>query len=488
MGFIAPAAPPVDIEEWKRLPLPRADQAAGAGLGGQRRRHARRGLPAVHRQAGRSSSSARPADHLGDDAGARGPGQPRQTGGPSRSSSRSSPCGRCCGRSSGSARVDAADLPLHARRSAASSTGCARARSACRRGPSRVPLTRGSRRTLLDVGALRGRARRRRLPAGLRTARPWPAPPAGGSTRARSPCCSASSALLGLRDKVVLPGGAPGAVRVPADRVPVPARQPDRRLADRLLLHLVGRGRVEAQPALPVRRGGDDQQHAVEPLARRQAPGSGATIPTDMRPVASAASVAAHLGTAMEFALPLVLLLSRGGTLCTIARDRDDHLPRPHHLDVPAGGAARVEPVHDLRAAVPVRALRRRAVLDARRSAADRVIVLGRRAHPGRSATCARTRSRSSPSMRYYAGNWATSQWLFRKDSGAEAKLDRDDRQAGADRRRAADQALRSRDGRAAADQGPGLPLDAPARPGAERAACPMRSTTSRPTTCARAS
>jgi len=28
------------------------------------------------------------------------------------------------------------------------------------------------------------------------------------------------------------------------------------------------------------------------------------------------------------------------------------------------------------------------------------------------------------PSMRYYAGNWATSQWLFDKD-GAEEKLDR---------------------------------------------------------------
>jgi hypothetical protein len=28
------------------------------------------------------------------------------------------------------------------------------------------------------------------------------------------------------------------------------------------------------------------------------------------------------------------------------------------------------------------------------------------------------------PSMRYYAGNWATSQWLFRRDSGAEEKLD----------------------------------------------------------------
>src|ERR1700710_706990 len=28
------------------------------------------------------------------------------------------------------------------------------------------------------------------------------------------------------------------------------------------------------------------------------------------------------------------------------------------------------------------------------------------------------------PSMRYYAGNWATTQWLFRKGSGAEARLD----------------------------------------------------------------
>jgi hypothetical protein len=28
------------------------------------------------------------------------------------------------------------------------------------------------------------------------------------------------------------------------------------------------------------------------------------------------------------------------------------------------------------------------------------------------------------PSMRYYAGNWATSVWLFRKDTGAEEKLD----------------------------------------------------------------
>jgi hypothetical protein len=29
------------------------------------------------------------------------------------------------------------------------------------------------------------------------------------------------------------------------------------------------------------------------------------------------------------------------------------------------------------------------------------------------------------PSMRYYAGNWATTQWLFRKETGAEEKLDK---------------------------------------------------------------
>jgi len=29
------------------------------------------------------------------------------------------------------------------------------------------------------------------------------------------------------------------------------------------------------------------------------------------------------------------------------------------------------------------------------------------------------------PAMRYYAGNWATSLWLFRKDTGAEEKLDK---------------------------------------------------------------
>ena len=66
--------------------------------------------------------------------------------------------------------------------------------------------------------------------------------------------------------------------------------------AVRLLLHLVGRRVLEAEPPLPVRGLGDDQQHAVEPLAQRQGASSTATTPRTCgrrgRP-----RLAAHLGT-----------------------------------------------------------------------------------------------------------------------------------------------------------------------------------------------
>ena len=92
------------------------------------------------------------------------------------------------------------------------------------------------------------------------------------------------------------------------------------------------------------------------------------------------------------------------------------------------------------------------------------------------------------PSMRYYAGNWATSQWLFRKDTGAEEKLDDAIVKVGADRGRAADQVLRPRDRRAAARQGARVPLHALATAARSTGCCRGRSTTSRTTTCARAS
>ena len=93
------------------------------------------------------------------------------------------------------------------------------------------------------------------------------------------------------------------------------------------------------------------------------------------------------------------------------------------------------------------------------------------------------------PSMRYYAGNWATSQWLFRKESGAEEKLDQPRRQVRADRRRAAGaSSTTARRAELMLAQGPRVPLDALARAGAERADARAPSTTSRTTTCARAS
>ena len=78
------------------------------------------------------------------------------------------------------------------------------------------------------------------------------------------------------------------------------------------------------------------------------------------------------------------------------------------------------------------------------------------------------------PGMRYYAGNWATSQWLFRKSSGAEAKLDRSIKKAAPV---VVEQLVKVYDdretGRAPARQGPGLPRDALARARAERADLP---------------
>ena len=81
-----------------------------------------------------------------------------------------------------------------------------------------------------------------------------------------------------------------GDLRQPDDRLPLPARQSDRRRAAGLRLHLVGRRRLEAQPPLPLRRHGDDQQHALEPLAQGQEPALHATTPRICCPRRSAGS------------------------------------------------------------------------------------------------------------------------------------------------------------------------------------------------------
>ncbi len=76
--------------------------------------------------------------------------------------------------------------------------------------------------------------------------------------------------LLGLRDKVSFLGARTEVYGLMLAGLAVPGRELHRRLADRVRLHLVGRGRFEAQPPLPVRGVGDDLQHPLEPLAQGQ--------------------------------------------------------------------------------------------------------------------------------------------------------------------------------------------------------------------------
>jgi len=146
--------------------------------------------------------------------------------------------------------------------------------------------------------------------------------------------------------------------------------------------------------------------------------------PDDLRP-SSIGVLSAHLGTAMEFTLPLILLVSQGGIVATIAVAGmvifHLHILSTFPLAVPLEwnifmifgllflfghyGATSFATIDDplLIAILAVTCVG--------------IPVLGN-FRPDLISFL--------PSMRYYAGNWATSQWLFSKDSGAEAKLDRE--------------------------------------------------------------
>ena len=120
-------------------------------------------------------------------------------------------------------------------------------------------------------GAVRGPARRGGLPAARRRRRPAAGTAAGRLDPTAVGVLLAFGSLLGLRDKVPflaaraeIYGNLMILFLFPLGNLIV-AR------ADRVRVHLVGRRVLEAEPALPVRRDGDDQQHAVEPLESGQA-------------------------------------------------------------------------------------------------------------------------------------------------------------------------------------------------------------------------
>lgn len=146
--------------------------------------------------------------------------------------------------------------------------------------------------------------------------------------------------------------------------------------------------------------------------------------PEDLRPSRYAA-LAAHAGTAIEIGLPLVLLLSSGGTIGTLALIGmvifHVHITSTFPLAVPLewnlfmifGLLVLFGNYGDVALSTLDNPL-----LIAILLVVGVLIPIAGNLRPDKISFL--------PSMRYYAGNWATSQWLFEKASGAEEKLDRD--------------------------------------------------------------
>jgi hypothetical protein len=146
--------------------------------------------------------------------------------------------------------------------------------------------------------------------------------------------------------------------------------------------------------------------------------------PDDLLP-SRTGRLAAHLGTVMEFTLPLLLLVTSGGVIGTIAVAGmvifHLHILSTFPLAVPLEW--NVFMIFGLLflfghyGDVPFSTLEDPLLLTILAVTCVGLPVLGN-FRPDLISFL--------PSMRYYAGNWATSQWLFRKDSGAEEKLDRE--------------------------------------------------------------
>jgi len=133
----------------------------------------------------------------------------------------------------------------------------------------------------------------------------------------------------------------------------------------------------------------------------------------------------AHLGTAIEFTLPAILLVTSGGVLGTIAVAGmivfHLHILSTFPLAVPLEW--NIFMIFGLLflfghyGDVPFSTLEDPPLLAILAVTCVAVPVLGN-FRPDLISFL--------PSMRYYAGNWATSQWLFRREGEAEEKLDRE--------------------------------------------------------------
>ena len=144
--------------------------------------------------------------------------------------------------------------------------------------------------------------------------------------------------------------------------------------------------------------------------------------PDDLRPGRSAA-VGAHLGTVVEFGLPLVLILSHGGTIGTLAVIGmiifHAHITSTFALGVPMEWNLfmifSVLFLFGHYGDVPLSTLDNPLLIAVLVVGGVLIPIIGN-LFPEKVSFL--------PGMRYYAGNWATSLWLFGKDTQAEKKLD----------------------------------------------------------------
>jgi hypothetical protein len=144
--------------------------------------------------------------------------------------------------------------------------------------------------------------------------------------------------------------------------------------------------------------------------------------PEDLRP-SRVGELSAHLGTVIEFTLPLVLILTQGGLIGTLALAGmvifHLHIFSTFPLAVPLEW--NVFMIFGLfflfghYAGVPWSTLDDPLLVAILALTCVGLPVLGN-FRPDLVSFL--------PSMRYYAGNWATSQWLFRREGNAEDRLD----------------------------------------------------------------
>ena len=269
MSFLEPAEPPFDLDEWRRKPHLARLKPCVQDWGAERVRVAELRLPALRREA-RHLLGRRAVRDLADP----GLGDAREHRRLVDRADRLPEADRldpALGDPRPRRRVDAAQLPLQPadrRPPLLAAAGDHAPPAVARQGAAHGRVDPHACSTSRST---RGSCRLGDLPARHRAATDVAGTDAGRLPVAGIAVLLGLLALLGLRDKVSFLGARPE-IYAPMLAVGLfSVDELDRRLAVHLPVHLVGRRLVEAEQALPLRRLGDDEQRAPDPLEVVQA-------------------------------------------------------------------------------------------------------------------------------------------------------------------------------------------------------------------------